>query len=240
MVCSVLFYGLYYCIQNCPSISFESMGLKGRPGPVQKLIDPSHKDFVRETTTKNLVNSNLPAQDTLVTHKINGSYSNQVHSGPTFIDTMKEYLGDIAWAFTHPKEFLLKLAFQGFKYFVLDIAWTYFKNHMWYFLGILVIKMIAYKAYQTYLNRRNAQSIFRNIKERLRVIYDSGKYFEGITEEDIIKIYSKDYGISEDSFRKNIMSRLKQMRQTDGEIKEFDFYDLGRSRLAWQYSGYGC
>lgn len=239
MVCSVLFYGLYYCIQNCPSISFDRMGLRGRPDSPQISLDQSHKYSVRDTTTKNSVNNDSFFPNFFKTNKVTESISNPVPVSPSFIETMKQYLGSIAWAFINPKEFILNLAFQGFKYFVIDLAWTYFKNHMWYFLGILVIKMIAYKAYQTYLNSRNAESIFKNIKDRLRVIYDSGKHLEGITEEDIVKTYSKDYGISEDSFRKNNMPRLKKMRQVDGEIKEFDFYDLGRSRLCWQYSGYG-
>src|SRR5690606_34104002 len=117
------------------------------------------------------------------------------------------------WAMTSPKEFLWKVFVDGFKYVAFDLAWGYFKRNLWYFLGVLVLKAIAYKAYRMYMNKRNAEGIFKTVKDRLRTLYDANRHLEGITEEEIVREYSKDYTMDEDYFRRNIMPRLKDLRR---------------------------
>jgi hypothetical protein len=200
--------------------------------PEQKIIGKM-RDFTKDTVSRRSYNLGIPENGP------NKIFEEEVvYSGPTFIDTIKEHFSNISWAFTNPKEFISILISSTFKY-TANLAWTFLKRNMWIILGTLTLKMIAYKAYTVYLNKRNSEAIFRNIKDRLRIIYDAGKHFEGVTEEEIIRNYSKDYNLSEDHFRNNIMPRLKHMRQKDGEIKEFETDYCGRNKIAWQYSGYG-
>jgi hypothetical protein len=78
------------------------------------------------------------------------------------------------------------------------------------------------------------------VKHRLRHIYETNNLNvdSGVTEEEIIHDYSKEYNYSEDDFRKKIFPRLKDMRKNDGSIKEYEGYINGRIRVAWQWAGY--
>lgn len=235
VVASVMFYGLYYCIQNCPALSFENLGFTklGRgnvegsyPGTNFKVGDFKIPGMDTTETLNNLTNN--------VSSNIKDKISENTNSFKAKIGEFFSPLSSIFWALTNPREFL----WENFKKFAFDIAWGYFKRNIWYFLGIFVLKTIAFKAYSVFMNRRNAAKIYKTVKDRLRSIYDSSNHYEGLTEDEIIREYSKEYEMKEEYFRNQILPKIKEMRREDGEVREFETYSNGRNRLAWQYVGF--
>lgn len=230
---SVLFYGLYYCIKNCADFTWENLGIRR----IEK--EEEYMDFTKDTTTSRTF-------DVLNSQKISDRpmsppYTIGKEETFSFTNWLKDFFSPLTTIYrilTNPKEFLWNIFIDSLRYVTIDLAWNFIKNNIWYFLGLLVLKVIAYKAYIAYLNNKNAKTIFKNIKERLRIIYDANSHYEGITEDEIIREYSKDYEMKDMYFKNNIMPKLKKMRREDGDIREFETYTHGRLRVAWQYVGY--
>jgi hypothetical protein len=200
-----------------------------------------------EVSNQNIPREGIKIMKDKINTKINDNIVHENISGfkevprISFSDKMKEIFTpftNIYWAMTNPREFIWKMIVDGLKYVALELAWSYFKRNIWYFIGILILKYISYCAYRSFINKRNAYYIYRAVKTRLRSIYDVNNPFDGLTEEEIIREYSKEYKMKEDYFRSHILPLLKRMRRDDGEVREFETIIMGRNRIGWQYVGY--
>lgn len=142
------------------------------------------------------------------------------------------------WAVTNPTEFLRDTIFQTVKGFLINSLWNYAINHLWQMAIIFFFKLVVWKCYNTYKDRRNAKKIFYDIKNRLRIIHQNSPNYEtGLSEEEIIHDYSNSYKYKESDFRNNIFPLLKKYRKEDLHVKEFETYINGRNKTAWQWGG---
>jgi hypothetical protein len=209
--CSVIFYGLYQCVIN------SSYGFKWASSNLSNL---THSVPVATPLPQEIINPTV--------------------SEPSdWVLFIKNFLHTLSYPFTHPQSFFKDIVLNGLKYLAVDCLWFYIKNNMWYILGILVLKIIAYKIYREYQDKNKAKIIYHNIKNALKDIYQSqNPLLEGLTEEEIIGEFSKSNNISEENFKNNFMPRLRLLRQKDHEVKLFEKFLQGRTRIAWEFIGH--
>jgi hypothetical protein len=157
---------------------------------------------------------------------------------PEWLEFLKNFLTKLSYPIMHPRSFFTDVVLNGVKYLAVDCLWDYIKNNMWYIIGILVLSIIAYKIYREYQDRRTATRIYQNVKNVLKDIYQSNNPLEGLTEEEIIRDFSKENNITEENFKTNFMPRLRLIRQQDHEVKLFEKFLQGRARIAWEFIGH--
>jgi hypothetical protein len=155
-----------------------------------------------------------------------------------FIENSIHPFSSLYWAVTNPRDFIINIIWQGLKYLVTDVFLEFLKTYYWQILLVVTFKCILLKGYYSYQNRRHATRIFNEIKSNLKTVYDTSNYSTGITEDEIIHEYSKQYNYTETYFRNHILPLLKRMRREDPNVKEFELFIHGRNKIAWQWGGY--
>lgn len=104
---------------------------------------------------------------------------------------------------------------------------------------MLMIKLLSYYFWKKLKNSRDIKKIFAEIKEELkRICKESDDVYSGLTESDIIKKYAYVYGYTEIQFQRQIMPKLRTMREKDESIKEFEEIINGKIQRLWQWSFY--
>ena len=102
--------------------------------------------------------------------------------------------------------------------------------------------MFAYSKYREY---KLINEIFTKIKKELEELTEiqedneseySNSFEHGMTEKEIIKKYSKMYNIEEDKFKRKYFPKLKKMRKSDFNLKEYEVLLQGKRQIIWQYS----
>jgi hypothetical protein len=106
-------------------------------------------------------------------------------------------------------------------------------------LGVfLLIKLVLYKWYCKCKENQQIQKIFTEIKHKLYDLNQSNieSWKFGIKEDDIIEEYSKLFAIDEKYFKRNFLPVLKKMRKEDSCLKEFEIFNHGIRKIAWQWT----
>jgi hypothetical protein len=232
VACSVIFSGIYYLIKFAPSIN---LGISSPKIEYINTCDVPDKSTYTQTSKE--FNFGVGENPKVI------DLEKEVGPGffKTFNDRLYEFFRPISRVYEFiidPKKVFYELVIEGLKYVAVNLVWEWIKKHIWMFVLIFVFKLIAIKTYHYVNNRRNASKIFNSVKTRLKNIYDVNNFQNGISEEEIIREYSKEYNIKEENFKSNILPRLKNFRKQDGEVKEFESYVNGRIRTVWQYLGY--
>jgi hypothetical protein len=106
-----------------------------------------------------------------------------------------------------------------------------------YAILIIILYILCRKWIDRYNNVNLAKKIFEKLKEELKVLYNEDNYENGLTEEQIITIYSSENNVSQDYFRINIFPLLKEMRKKSSIIREFEKQEGGKFKRVWQWSG---
>ena len=230
---AVIFSGIYYLIKFAPPIN---LGIS-LPKFENIVNNNGIKDESRYAQTSKEFNFGIFENQKVI--------DLEKEEGPgiftTFNDRLHEFFRPISRVYDfiiNPKKVFYELVIEGLKYVAVNLVWEWIKKHIWMFVLIFVFKLIAIKTYHYVNNRRNASKIFNSVKSRLKNIYDVNNFQNGISEEEIIREYSKEYNIKEENFKSNILPRLKNIRREDGEVKEFESYVNGRIRTVWQYLEY--
>lgn len=240
MACSIIFSGIYYIIKFSPSI-IAKFGQTRTPREDKLIFNVDSSDNVKWSESSKSINFGGIPNPT----KIPESTYIGTETGSGYFETLNDRFYDFFRPFgrifefiLNPKKILYELLIDGLKYVAVDLTWGWIRNNIWMFTLLLALKLIMIKTYHYVMNRRNSNKIFISVKNRLKNIYDVNNLQNGISEDEIIREYSKEYNIKEDNFKNTILPRLKDLRKHDGEVKEFENYVNGRVRTVWQYLGY--
>lgn len=81
-----------------------------------------------------------------------------------------------------------------------------------------------------------ADKIYQDLKFNLNKIYENAGYNseEGITEEQIVTLYSDRYNLPKEYFKNNILPRLKAKRNKDKRMRFFSARRDGELKIIWQ------
>ncbi len=111
-------------------------------------------------------------------------------------------------------------------------------SRYWMYTILIIILYVLSKKWIDRFNHSNlAKKVFEKLKEELKVLYNEDNYENGMTEEQIITIYSSENNVSQDHFRINIFPLLKELRKKSSNIREFERQEGGKFKRVWQWSG---
>lgn len=120
-----------------------------------------------------------------------------------------------------------------------------FINNFKYVIIVCVIGIIIWFAYSKYKEYKLINEIFSKIKKELEELTEiqedneseySNSFEHGMTEKEIIKKYSQMYNIEENKFKRKYFPKLKKMRKSDLNLKEYEVLLQGKRQIIWQYS----
>ena len=106
-----------------------------------------------------------------------------------------------------------------------------------YTILIIILYVLSKKWIDRFNYSNLAKKVFEKLKEELKVLYNEDNYENGMTEEQIITIYSSENNVSQDHFRINIFPLLKELRKKSSNIREFERQEGGKFKRVWQWSG---
>jgi hypothetical protein len=225
MACSVIFYGIFYCIQNSNFILEKIFGWEKKverevSEKVHSIFGTPFKVHVKDTINvypkfiePEFLNTTLGEES-------------KVEEGLSMINKIYDY-------FTIGEESLLNRLFSGGKFLVTNYLWTFFQNHAWQILAVICLKAILLKCYKSWKNNKRADVIFRDIKCRLHKIHTGSSPLKVMPEGEIIHEYSTEHGYKEDYFCRNILPLLEEMRQKDRHIAKREVCINERYKTAW-------
>ena len=100
-------------------------------------------------------------------------------------------------------------------------------------LIILVYALYRYVSYEFY-KKKTATRIYERIRETLRSHYNAENIEHGLSIDQIISIFSKEFNISEADFKNILLPILREMRKKDNFVREFQKRNNGK--LSWQWN----
>lgn len=111
-----------------------------------------------------------------------------------------------------------------------------FDNIIYISIGLLFV-LLYFRLKSIYMNKTLSKRIFKQIRDRLRLISDSSSSFDhGLSLENIVNEYSTENQISEQEFNERILPQLVSYRKKDSKIREFYKESNGKIKLYWQWN----
>lgn len=111
-----------------------------------------------------------------------------------------------------------------------------FDNIIYISIGLLFV-LLYFKLKSIYMNKTLSKRVFKQIRDRLRLISDSSSSFDhGLSLENIVNEYANENNISEQEFNERILPQLVLYRKKDSKIREFYKESNGKVKLYWQWN----
>jgi hypothetical protein len=85
--------------------------------------------------------------------------------------------------------------------------------------------------------KKTARMIYEQIRNSLRAAYSSSNFEHGLTVDEIVVRFAKEFNISESDFKTKVLPMLNELRKKDSNVREFEKIVSGRKRIVWQWSG---
>lgn len=113
-------------------------------------------------------------------------------------------------------------------------SWLY--RNWAYLLAVAVLLYLVYRTIAYIRLRIIGNRIFEDLRYRLREISRNGSYDSGLTQDEIVNLYSLRFGFDDRSFRYTVWPYLEIRRQSDGKIREFHSNRNGKMEKIWQWN----
>ena len=110
-------------------------------------------------------------------------------------------------------------------------------ENYWGIIIILILVYIIFKFTKNYLYKKSlASTIFEKILIVLKTASSITNIENGLTEDQIVNIYARECGMSENEFKIKILPFLREMRKKSSKLREFEKNVNGRYKIAWQWA----